>query len=329
MFSLRWPRGDMVPGLVDRAVRPVPVRRPEGTRRDRLARLDTPARAPRRLASPSERAIVAAVAGRLRRGRGDGRASVARSRQGAVGGRSPDGACSSRRPPRRAPTSWGLAPGTAGRVEASGAPRGRCGGCRAVVVVIADHEAASGAGDVREARRGGAALRWTEAAARTPPRRRSRTVGTRRSSSSATSPPPATPRASATSSTKWPAGRASASAWRSREGTPLHRRSPAATTGAGMRFLGAVEDPAPYYASAVADAGSGIATCGREDDDPPGVGVAGSRSWRQAPSAASVGEVERARPAGSGRTPEELVTALERVAGIRAPAAGSARDGAE
>ena len=55
-------------------------------------------------------------------------------------------------------------------------------------------------------------------------------------------------------------------------GTPLHPSLAGRDDGGGMRFLGAVEDPAPYYASGRRDAGSGIRRAGREDDDPPGVG---------------------------------------------------------
>ena len=223
------------------------------------------------------------------------------------------------------PDDWGLAPGTAGRVEAC-ALRRAMRRLRAVVV-IADHEAA-----------------WARATYGRPVVVVPHSVdgGGRENASEAAVPDPSgTPEvfvvgnfaaarnAEGLGDVLHQMARRPGVGFRLAvaSGTPLHPSLAGRDDGGGMRFLGAVEDPAPYYASAVATLVPAFDVRGVKTTILQGW-VAGCPVVAAAPSAASVGGVD-GHDLLSGRTPEELVTALERVAGDPALRGRLARNGAE
>jgi glycosyltransferase involved in cell wall biosynthesis len=321
LFSLSWPRGDLVPRLVDRPVHRITVARPPGSRRDRARRLAMRL-APSAFATRSERAIVGAV-----RARGCDAAVVMGAHRTpdlvrALSFAVPTVLFAEERTPE-GPDDWGLAPGVAGRVEAFALRRAM----RAVraVVVIAGHEvawassvfgrpvivvphsvdvpapgppvphpAAAGTGDVfvvgnfAAARNAAGLADVLDAMARRPE-------------------PPGFRLAVAS-------------------GTALHPRLLERAGSAGMRVLGAVDDPLPHYRSAVATLVPAFDVRGVKTTILQGW-AAGCPVVAAAPSAASVGGTD-GQDLLAGGTADELVAALERVAGDAALRARLAENGA-
>jgi len=315
-FSLSWPRGDLVPRLVDRPVHQIPVARPRGSRRDRAGRLATRL-APSAFATRSERAIVAAV-----RARGCDAAVVmgvhrspdlARSLSFAV----PTVLFAEERTPE-GPDDWGLAPGVVGRVEAIALRRAM----RAVraVVVIAGHEVAwasavygrpvvvvphsvdvpSAGPSVPASHTAAAGLRDVFVVGNFAAARNAAGLADVLDAMARRPAPPGFRLAVAS-------------------GMPLHPQLLERAGSAGMQVLGVVDDPLPHYRSAVATLVPAFDVRGVKTTILQGW-AAGCPVVAAAPSAASVGGTH-GHDLLAGGTADELVTALERVAddaGLRA-----------